>query len=126
MATAEQTVGAVLDATNKRYLVEHTEGTNDNGTWWADRYSDGWVEQGGKASPDDSRVITNVVFPIPFRDKDYYRNFVGGNRTGTNPFNDAYLHATMEETEQGFKARDYMTTDGTGLYIIWEAKGFAA
>lgn len=45
MATADQTVGAVLDATNKRYLVEHQEA--EDGSWWYDLYSDGYIVQGG-------------------------------------------------------------------------------
>lgn len=45
MATAEQTVSAVLGATNKRYLVEHKEA--EDGSWWYDLYSDGYTVQGG-------------------------------------------------------------------------------
>lgn len=45
MATADQTVSAVLDAISKRYLVEHWE--NEEGSLWYDLYSDGWLVQGG-------------------------------------------------------------------------------
>ena len=40
MATAEQTVSAVLESTNKRYLVEKGESEDGNQTW--ERYSDGY------------------------------------------------------------------------------------
>ena len=37
---------AVLDAMGKRYLVEHQEA--EDGSWWYDLYSDGFIRQGGK------------------------------------------------------------------------------
>ena len=41
MATADQTVRAVLENTNKRYLVEHDEA--EDGSWSFDRFSDGFI-----------------------------------------------------------------------------------
>ncbi|MDM8227749.1 hypothetical protein [Parasutterella secunda] len=64
MATAEQTVGAVLDATNKRYLVEHWE-SDDNLTWY-DKYNDGWVEQYGIIRNLGNISVKNVDLPIEF------------------------------------------------------------
>lgn len=63
MATAEQTVGKVLDATNKRYLVEHAEA--EDGSWWYDLYSDGFIRQGGLVDmPSASYSMTATVqFP---------------------------------------------------------------
>ena len=43
---ANPVVKAVLDNIGRRYLVEHGEGTIENGSYWYDRYSDGWVVQG--------------------------------------------------------------------------------
>lgn len=68
MATAEQTVSAVLEGTNKRYLVEHWE--NKDGTMWYDRYSDGRLEQGG-FFPKPQQTNTQVVFPIEFSNLNY-------------------------------------------------------
>ena len=58
MATAEQTVSAVLESTNKRYVVETGQTENS----WFTLYSDGWIEQGGEFK----EITTQVVFPKPF------------------------------------------------------------
>ena len=67
--SADPVVSAVLNAVGKRYLVEHTEA--DDGSWWADRYSDGWVVQGGKAQAGTYDSPQTLTFPIEFRDSDY-------------------------------------------------------
>ena len=70
-ASASPIVKAVLDNVGRRYLVEHTEA--DDGSWWADRYSDGWVELNMTVySPNPTRDYTQfVTFPIEFRDTKY-------------------------------------------------------
>lgn len=85
MATAEQTVSAVLESTNKRYLVEHAEA--EDGSWWYDLYSDGYLKQGGvtKAlNPDEKMSIT---FPKQFAreilDKDVLRIYPTNTYTPT-------------------------------------------
>lgn len=69
MATAEQTVSAVLESTNKRYVVE--TGQTENG--WFTRYSDGWIEQGGTNWTPTASIPTQtkITFPIEFRDTNY-------------------------------------------------------
>lgn len=55
---------AVLDAVGKRYLVEHQEA--EDGSWWYDLYSDGYLKQGGvtKALKRDEAMI--ITFPRQF------------------------------------------------------------
>ena len=125
MATADQTVGAVLDATNKRYLVEHTEGTIENGSWWADRYSDGWVEQGGKIGDPEAQIPTKteIVFPVPFSDIPNL-SFGGIGKEDINTNECGFDKDSLTET--GFV---YIGTQGfPGPYngFHWEAKGYAA
>lgn len=112
---------AVLDAVGKRYLVEHTEGTNDNGTWWADRYSDGWVEQGGRINSGTSGG-TLITLPIAFSNINYYANYIA-EREGVNPYDDVYLQVIQEKSTTSFRAKDYMISSRP---FVWEAKGFAA
>lgn len=83
MATAEQTVEAVLDATNKRYLVEHQEA--EDGSWWYDLYSDGYLKQGGVTkglNADEAMIIT---FPKQFAreilDKNVFRIYPSNTYT---------------------------------------------
>lgn len=66
MATAEQTVSAVLESTNKRYVVE--TGQTENG--WFTRYSDGWVEQVGYV-PLGAGIKITVTLPIKMQDERY-------------------------------------------------------
>lgn len=67
MATADQTVSAVLESTNKRYVVE--TGQTENG--WFTRYSDGFIRQGGiYTAPSPTRSLyTTITFPIAFQEK---------------------------------------------------------
>lgn len=65
MATAEQTVSAVLDATNKRYVVETYK--TDDGLGGYTLYSDGFCEQWGvellKATNSGSSVEVILFKP---------------------------------------------------------------
>ena len=77
-ASASPIVKAVLENIGRRYLVEHTEA--EDGSWWADRYSDGWVVQGGKGTTRTSSYKT-ITLSIPFTDTNYTINatsFTGG------------------------------------------------
>lgn len=68
MATAEQTVSAVLESTNKRYVVE--TGTSEDGTIRYTRFSDGYIFMEGNV-PISGNGITNLPFPIAFTDTKY-------------------------------------------------------
>lgn len=100
------------------YVVE--QGQDESGNWYR-RFSNGWVEQGG-CGIGGSTSYTQIVFPIEFANTNYYENYIG-ERPGTNPYNDAYLHTVQDKTTTGFTIRDYMVT---GQPFTWEAKGFAA
>lgn len=67
MATAEQTVSTVLDALGKRYVVE----CGKSGDAWYERYSDGFIRQGGiYTAPSHTRSLyTTITFPIAFQEK---------------------------------------------------------
>ena len=97
-----------------RSIVE----TYVNGTSWYRVYSDGWCEQGGRATvPQGSNV--DITFLIPYANTDYY---VNGNQTynwSTNP--GGYINAIygMPRTD-GFSMRA-----STGpLGSMWIACGY--
>lgn len=76
MATAEQTVAAVLEATNKSYIVE--TGDSSDGLSHYRRWSDGTIEQWGVVNTGSSEP-TNVVFPIEFSNTGYSLVFTVDN-----------------------------------------------
>ena len=125
MATAEQTVSAVLNAIGKRYLVEHTEGTIKNGSWWADRYSDGWVEQGGKIGDPDVQIPTKIeiVFPVPFSDIPNL-SFGGIGKEDTSTYENGFDKDSLTETGFVYIGLQIVHSPYNGFH--WEAKGFAA
>ena len=63
MATAEQTVSAVLDATNKRYVVETYKTEDGLGGYTV--YSDGLCEQWGAKILDGQSVGPLIVVTLP-------------------------------------------------------------
>jgi len=92
--------------------------TYENGTSWYRVYSDGWCEQGGRATvPQGANV--DITFLIPYANTDYY---VNGNQTynwSDNP--GGYVNAIfgMPRTD-GFSMRA-----STGpLGSIWMACGY--
>ena len=68
MTTAEQTVSAVLEQTNKRYVIE--TGSSEDGNSHFTLYSDGWLEQSGVILSGFSGHLT-VPLMKAFRDKNY-------------------------------------------------------
>lgn len=54
---------AVLDAMGKRYLVEHQEA--EDGSWWYDLYSDGFIRQGGIVDFPNGEYNMNVTANFP-------------------------------------------------------------
>ena len=68
MATADQTVSAVLEATNKAYIVE--TGDSSDGLSHYRRWSDGTIEQWGITGNKSSGKMT-IVFLIEFSDTSY-------------------------------------------------------
>ena len=50
--------------------MEHGEGSDENGSYWYDRHSDGWIEQGGYVPVGIGKKIT-VTLPIEMQNKKY-------------------------------------------------------
>lgn len=87
-------VSAVLGAIGKRYLVEHEEA--DDGSWWYDLYSDGWLVQGGLLGYEE------LTLPRPYRDMNF--TITSAIKSGTNDWEWASamaVRATSPSTIQG-------------------------
>lgn len=112
-----QIVKAVLDNIGRRYLVEHWQ--SDDGRQWYDRYSDGWVVQGGIV--ENPELNPQITLPIEFRDLNY--NIFAWPKDGQFS-GQAYLWNGNQQTT-GF----YLHMGGSAgspTTASWEAKGFAA
>lgn len=122
MATTEQTVRAVLDATNKRYPEEIFE--TDDGLGGYTRYSDGWLEQYGKITKSDSTFP--ITFFVEFRDAKYTLNL-----SYMNPDSGTYgswAHREITNTRKTTGVTVYTNSVGNNLGFAgcWEVKGYAA
>ena len=115
MATADQIVSAVLEATNKAYIVE--QGQDESGNWFR-RFSNGWVEQGGYLARNNSPV--NVVFPVAFSGTDYSVVFGGTSTRSLFATAAVAAAANLQPTSMDV----YIGSHLNGCF--WEAKGFAA
>lgn len=113
---SSQIVKAVLDNIGRRYLVEHTEA--DDGSWWADRYSDGWVVQGGYVERNNPPI--NITFPIAFSSVDY--SILALGKSTTSLFGTASVLAFETKTQTGFVL--FIGSHLTGSE--WIAQGYAA
>lgn len=107
---------AVLDALGVSYVVE--QGQDESGTWYR-RFSNGWVEQGGKVTrgSEDNYPVT---FPVEFVSIDYY--ITTGSQNVQGFFTPSVVIAVNNFTISGF-------TFNIGSHctvVHWEAKGFAA
>lgn len=122
MATAEQTVSAVLEATNKAYIVE--TGDSEDGLSHYRRWSDGTIEQWGKKEVDEwignsgSKTFA-INFPIPFSSASY--EVCTTAETGS-----AYIFSGAKDlTISSFNF--YATTRFDNSYhlvgLMWSAKG---
>lgn len=121
MATAEQTVSAVLGSTNKRYVVETDQTENS----WFTRYSDGWVEQGGSLATYGTALptATVVTFPIEFRDLTYTLSLAGYG----GPWSGSWDKGIQSETRKttGFTYTGPSSGSSTGNNADWRAEGYA-
>ncbi len=121
MATVEQTVSAVLDATNKRYVVE--TGQTENG--WFTRYSDGWIEQGGRFGYGNVAIPSQstVTFPIAFAELPTILIGGGGFRDIQT-----YESGIVQESISTSGFIYLGTANGNDMErnsFNWEAKGYA-
>lgn len=100
MATAEQTVSAVLEATNKRYVVE--TGTSEDEAIRYTRFSDGYIFIEGNV-PITGNGITDLTFPIAFSNTKY--SFVSTSEgTGSSNSVIGVKVDNRYKTEQGTRA----------------------
>ena len=90
---------AVLDVIGKRYLVEAW--VSEDGSLWFNRYSDGWIEQGGRSTfPVSSGA--QIQLPIAFTTTTYTVNATRSTYTDGNiPFaragTESYFLAGVKE-----------------------------
>lgn len=97
MATAEQTVSAVLEATNKAYIVE--TGDSEDGLSHYRRWSDGTIEQWGVTGSMGQSLI-QLSFPIEFTDTTYsFTTFVNEGTSSGNWFG----VSTSQKTTSGIR-----------------------
>lgn len=121
MTTAEQTVSAVLEQTNKRYVIE--TGSSEDGNSHFTLYSDGWLEQSGSVTSGFSGLLT-VQMPKPFKDKKYVVNINredalvdSGGLSGETATNYG------DKTESSFSITLY-SPDTVGA-VSWVAEGYS-
>ena len=116
MATAEQTVSAVLDATNKRYVVE--TGSSEDGSSHFTLYSDGWLEQSGFKT---GRGQLTVNFLKEFKDTNYIAfAYPRNGRTGGQY---CYLESSSSTTSSIYF---YLNgSDTIANAMNWHAEGYA-
>ena len=98
-------------------LVAIQRPTAANDYTWYRKYSDGWVEQGGRIGLN----TTSVAIPVEMSDADYqcivtYRNMSGN--TNTLKFENA---ATLTQTSTGFTV-----LTAASSYRNWFVQGMAA
>lgn len=118
MVTAEQTVSAVLEATNKAYIVE--KGDSEDGLSHYRRWSDGTIEQWGITGKKSNADMT-IVFPIEFSDTSYSffafpnEQYAYGSWAGVG---------TLNKTTSSIKVRIYGASNGaSSLNNSWYAIG---
>lgn len=123
------TVKAVLDAIGKRYLVEHEEA--DDGSWWYDLYSDGWLVQhallnvSGNVS-QNSYTKKKITLPKAFKDSNY--EVLSCIRVPTTEWGNFIMTGYSAEDSSNFTL--YLNTLGPNSYpytgIAITAQGYAA
>ena len=117
-ASASPIVKAVLDNIGRRYLVEHTEA--DDGSWWADRYSDGWVVQGGYV-PVGVGVRVSVTLPIGMQDEKYVLNITTVANGDTDNYETGYGNKTTTSFVLQMPFSNVSNNNAS-----WLAQGYAA
>ncbi len=126
MATAEQTVSAVLESTNKRYVVE--TGTSEDGAIRYTRFSDGYlIIEGDCVAPAG---IATMSLPVSFSNTNYLivgTTHAEGSSSAVNGFKVDYT----KKTESSFQYILSYASNGTGYggegtLFSFIAKGFAA
>ena len=106
---------------NQENIVNVTEMWSDD-TRWYKRYSNGWLEQGGKQITSSANNIQQVTFKIPFKDaKIFITATPCGTDLGDNGHQGIYTGNGYSITNQHFYYRNDLAAKE---YIMWEAKGW--
>ena len=123
---ADPVVKAVLDNIGRRYLVEHGEGTIENGSYWYDRYSDGWVVQGGTFGDGETKVpnTNEITFPIAFRDLGFSLTLGSAGSPATNTYVSGMQY--QGKTTTSFKHVGLSSASAQNNRSDWIAQGYAA
>lgn len=120
MATAEQTVSAVLEATNKRYVIEVWK--SEDGKNGYTKYSDGWIEQYG--------VIENVsgVADGSFKTEPLSTEFATTDYIVNTTTNSWYWTFAQPKDTANFEYNILGSTgnvaSNTGRPMYWTAEGY--
>lgn len=106
-------------------MVEHGEGSDENGSYWYDRYSDGLLVQGGRLGYGNVAIPpqSTVTFPIEFAELPTILIGGGGFRD-IHTYEGGFVQESISTT--GFS---YIgTASGNNMErnsFNWEAKGYA-
>ena len=102
----------------KRYLVEFQEESNETEYWFYERYSDGWIKQGGILNNNMS-FDTPITFPLEFRDTKYNPNAIAVAEQSLN-------HPSYDRTAIQQMTTTGMTVSGGNRPITsWICEGWA-
>lgn len=100
--------------------IEFQEPTADNDYKWYIKYSNGWVEQGGRTAPlNNSRV--SVTLPVQMASKDYSCLLTGVNKSNASANAVFMIYEQSSATEVCIA-----TAADVGTGITWVIKGMAA
>ena len=114
MATAEQTVSAVLEQTNKRYVVE--TGTSEDGEVRFTRFSDGYLVIEGNVTLGKQGNSGVLTFPVSFATRKYS---VNGTLHAKSNYPDVHSFKVLKDskTEEGFSyLLCYANSNGTNYF----------
>ena len=126
MATAEQTVSAVLEAPNKAYIVETGDSVDELSHYR--RWSDGTIEQWGTILQADNSTV-EIIFPIEFSSTNFsfiptvFETGASGSSKSVLGVKEVYVKRTTTSVQV---VCSYSTTQNGYLanpYIEWIAIG---
>lgn len=117
MATADQTVSAVLEATNKAYIVE--QGDSADGSSHYRRWSDGTIEQWGDTTVNQG--YEERTMPVSFSNTNYQIFISYKKSPSTYPeFQGVYGLTANPKTESTFECGCWGIS---GIVCCWYAIG---
>ena len=108
-------------------VIEKQDPTAANNYTWYRKYSDGWVEQGGRATTNSGNP-KQVTLPVEMVDTYYNINILG--QTSTDGYSNATWQvmsissASTPKSTTGFYGQPSIT--GYNLFFYWEVRGMAA